>query len=240
LHQQQQQNSQQSANRFTNSILPTANTANIATAYQQQQQQLQTTNQHQNMVASSNISDYSMMNAATNSEQSYQVSLPPLVGMGNISMGNTGSGNGGVVNVQGSGILPSITGLGDQYGMPTPQQQQQLQQLQNVGFSGFGGTGAGINGTGFGPSNSYSMLRYPSTGGNGMVNSPMAGNSLASTVLGGGGNSLAGSGLANSMGNNSIGINAINALGGNNYGSNTIVGNTLSLPSMMNHDNGMG
>ncbi|CAG8672183.1 12029_t:CDS:2 [Funneliformis caledonium] len=221
LHQQQQQNSLQSSNRFTNSMIPTVT---IATAYQQQQH---TNSQHQNMVATSNISDYSMMNA-TNPEQSYPVSLPPL---GNISIGNTGVGNGGNGNAQGSGILPSIAGLGDQYGMPTAQQQQQLQQLQNVGFAGFGGTGAGISGTGFGPANTFSMMRYPSTGGNGMGNGSMTGNSLSSTVLSGGNS------LSNSLGNNNIGINAI---GSNSYGSNTIAGNTLGLPSMMNHDNSMG
>ncbi|CAG8621082.1 8074_t:CDS:2 [Funneliformis mosseae] len=191
------------------------------------QQQQHTNSQHQNMVATSNISDYSMMNA-TNPEQSYPVSLPPL---GNISIGNTGVGNGGNGNAQGSGILPSIAGLGDQYGMPTAQQQQQLQQLQNVGFAGFGGTGAGISGTGFGPANTFSMMRYPSTGGNGMGNGSMTGNSLSSTVLSGGNS------LSNSLGNNNIGINAI---GSNSYGSNTIAGNTLGLPSMMNHDNSMG
>ncbi|CAG8627429.1 5146_t:CDS:2 [Rhizophagus irregularis] len=238
LH-QPQQNSQQSANRFTNSMMPTAT---ISTTYQQHHP----TPQHQNMSTTSNISDYAMMNASTNSEQSYQVSLPPLVGIGNMSMGNTGAGNGGAGNIQGSGILPSIIGIGDQYGMS---QQQQLQQLQNVGYAGYiggGGTGAGISGTGFGTTNAYGMMRYPSAGGNGMGNNPLAGNpltgnslsgnslagsSLTSTVMGGGGNGLAGSGLANNMG----GI-----MSGNNYGNNTIVGNSLGLPSMMNHDNGMG
>ncbi|CAI2183503.1 14194_t:CDS:2 [Funneliformis geosporum] len=186
LHQQQQQNPQQSSNRFTNSMIPTVT---IATAYQQQH----TNSQHQNMVATSSMSDYSIINA-TNSEQSYQVSLPPL---GNISIGNTGVGNGGNGNAQGSGILPSIAGTG----------------------------AGGISGTGFGPANNFSMMRYPSSGGNGM------GNSLASTVLGGGNS------LSNSLGNNNIGINAI---GSNSYGSNTIAGNTLGLPSMMNHDNSMG
>ncbi|GES90576.1 hypothetical protein GLOIN_2v1721719 [Rhizophagus clarus] len=229
LH-QQQQNSQQSASRFTNSMIPTA------TTYQQH-------HSTPHMSTTNNISDYTMMNASTNSEQSYQVSLPPLVGMGNISMGNTGAGNGGTGNIQGSGILPSIIGIGDQYGMPTAQQQQ-LQQLGYTGYMGGGGTGTGMSGAGFGTTNAYGMMRYPS-GGNGMGNNPLAGNSLSgnslsgnslagnsltSTVLGGG-NGLAGSGLANSMG----GI-----MSGNNYGSNTIVGNSLGLPSMMNHDNGMG
>ncbi|KAF0477139.1 DNA-directed RNA polymerase I subunit rpa2 [Gigaspora margarita] len=215
-HQQQHTQQQKSSNRFSGSIAPSAT---MAATYQRHPSSLQP-----NMAANNNnMTDYAIMAANNNSEQSYQV-LPPLVGIGGMSIG--GAGNNNANNGQGTGILPSLIGLNDQFAMPTSQQQQQLQQLQNVGFTGFmsGGNSGMSSSAGFGTANTFGMVRYPSANGSGMMNN------------GGIGNNEAGLASNNSMGNNGIGVNS---LPGNGYGSNSIASNTSGLPNMLNHDNGM-
>ncbi|CAG8497387.1 9716_t:CDS:2 [Racocetra fulgida] len=178
-----------------NNITPSAT---IAATYQRHSSSLQP-----NMVANNNnITDYTMMTTSNNSEQSYQV-LPPLVGIGGMSIGNAGNSNAN--NGQGTGILPSLIGLNDQFGMPISQQQQQ--QLQNVGFTGFMSGNSGISsGAGFGTTNTYGMARYSSANGSSVMNN------------GGIGNNGAGLASNNNMGSNGIGVNA---LAGNGYGSNS-------------------
>ncbi|CAG8760747.1 9088_t:CDS:2, partial [Dentiscutata heterogama] len=132
--------------------LPTSSTpsATMAASYQRHPSSLQP-----NIVANNNnMTDYAIMTTNNNSEQSYQV-LPPLVGIGGMSIG--GAGNSNANNGQGTGILPSLIGLNDQFAMPTSQQQQQLQQLQNVGFTGFmsGGNSGMSNSAGFGATNTF-------------------------------------------------------------------------------------
>ncbi|CAG8604877.1 12127_t:CDS:2 [Cetraspora pellucida] len=209
---QQQHTQRQSSNRFSGSIAPSAT---MAATYQRHSSSLQP-----NMVANNNnMTDYTMM-TSNNSEQPYQV-LPPLVGIGGMSIGNAGNSNAN--NGQGTGILPSLIGLNDQFGMPISQQQQQ--QLQNVGFTGFMSGNSGISsGAGFGTTNTFGMAQYPSANGSSVMNNGGIGNN--------------GTGLAsnNNMGSNGIGVNA---LAGNGYGSNSIAGNTSGLPNMLNHDNGM-
>ncbi|CAG8518126.1 4738_t:CDS:2 [Acaulospora morrowiae] len=163
----------------------------------------------QNMIAN-NMPDYSMV-TTSNQEHSYQV-LPPLVGVGIPVNGSVNAGN--TNNVNGSGNGQTAGGIlpsiiGLSDQYSMSTSQQQQLQLQNVGFSGFVGSGGA--GTGFGPANAFGMMRYPSSGG--MVNN---------------------SGIVNNntIGNNGIGINA-------SYGNNSISGNTLGLPNMLNHENGM-
>ncbi|CAG8634801.1 13735_t:CDS:2, partial [Racocetra persica] len=142
-----------------------------------QQLQRHSSSLQPNMVANNNnMTDYTMMTTSNNSEQSYQV-LPPLVGIGGMSIGNAGNSNAN--NGQGTGILPSLIGLNDQFGMPISQQQQQ--QLQND----------------FGTTNTYGMARYSSANGSSVMNN------------GGIGNNGAGLASNNNMGSNGIGVNAL-------------------------------
>ncbi|CAG8579521.1 24145_t:CDS:2, partial [Dentiscutata erythropus] len=106
-------------------------------------------------------------------------------------------------NGQGTGILPSL-----------------------IGFTGFmsGGNSGMSNSAGFGATNAFGMVRYPSANGSGVMNN------------GGIGNNEAGLAGNNNMGNNGIGVNS---LPGNGYGSNSLASNTSGLPNMLNHDNGI-
>ncbi|CAG8741265.1 18210_t:CDS:2, partial [Gigaspora rosea] len=136
-----------------------------------------------NMVANNNnMTDYAIMAANNNSEQSYQV-LPPLVGMGGMSIG--GAGNNNANNGQGTGILPSL-----------------------IGFTGFmsGGNSGMSSSAGFGTANTFGMVRYPSANGSGMMNNGIGNNEagLASN------NSMGNNGIGvNSLPGNGYGSNSI-------------------------------